>query len=170
MNSVDRLLKAHDRLAECAFFLACVALLALLGAYLSEVTARYFFNAPTRWASDIVGYALSWATSLALPLVTREGGHVAITSVIEKLSPQRLHETTRLIAWASAVTLLGTAVLFIRIAVDQHAQGIETVAAVAIPKWWLTSAAAYGIADSGLHLLRQGLGLESARAGHELDV
>ncbi len=165
-----RLLRTHDRLAQCSFYLACAALIVLLGTYLAEVTARYFFNAPTRWATDIVSYALLCATSFALPLVTREGGHVAITSFVEKLSPQRLQAATRLLAWISAAALLGTAILFVRIAVDQRAQGIETVAAVAIPMWWLTSAAAYGLADSGLHLLRQGLGLESARAGHELDV
>jgi TRAP-type C4-dicarboxylate transport system permease small subunit len=33
------------------FGLACMALMAMLLAYVIEVVLRYFFNAPTRWSS-----------------------------------------------------------------------------------------------------------------------
>ena len=62
------------------------------------------------------------------------------------------------------------AVLFVQVALQQARQGVETIAAFAIPKWWLSALVVYGAADSALHLLRQGLGLETAQTGHELDV
>lgn len=165
-----RLLALHDRFSLAEFVLACLALVVLLGSYLVEVVSRYGFNVPTRWSSDLVQYMLCVSVALALPLVTRDGGHVAITSFLEKLSSSQQQVATRAIVWLGVVVLGGTTLLFAQVAVDQAKQGIETVAAFAIPKWWLTAVVTLGLLDSTLHLLRQGVGWSAASAGHELDV
>jgi C4-dicarboxylate transporter, DctQ subunit len=163
-------LKAHDQIGRAAFAIACVALLVLLGGYLIEVVSRYGFAAPTRWSSDLVQYALCVCMALALPVVTRDGGHVAITSFLEKVSLANQAIAARWIAGVGAVTLAYAAWLCAQVALAQTRDGIETVAAFAIPKAWLTGLVTYGLADSALHLLRQCLGIDSARAGHEMDV
>lgn len=165
-----RLLAIHDRFTLAEFAIACAALTVLLGAYVFEVVSRYGFNVPTRWSSDLVQYMLCVCISLALPLVTRDGGHVAITSFLEKLQSAPQARVTRGIVWLGVVLLGGTTLLFAQVAVDQARQGIETVAAFAIPKWWLTGVVTLGLLDSTLHLLRQGLGWNTALAGHEMDV
>lgn len=167
---MHKLLKAHERVTACAFVLACAALVLMLGAYLTEVVARYGLNSPTRWSSDLVQYLLAATTALALPQVTRDGGHVAITSFIEKLPSALRARAARLLVWTGALVLASAAALFVQVALQQAQQGVETIAAFAIPKWWLSALLVYGMTDSALHLLRQGLGLEAAQTGHELDV
>ena len=164
------LLAAHDGFSKLAFRVACLELVVLLGAYLVEVVARYGFNAPTRWTSDMVQYMLCVSMSLALPLVTREGGHVAITSFLEKLSLQHQAKAARYIQALGALTLGAATAVFAFVAWEQARQGIETVAAFAIPKWWLSALVVVGLAGASLHLLRQALGQDAAQAGHEMDV
>lgn len=160
----------QDRISQAAFALAGGALLVLLGAYLYEVVARYGFGAPTRWSSDLVQYALCASVCLALPVVTRDGGHVAITSFLEKLQPQSLARATQAIQWLGVIAMWGVAAVFTSVAVAQWRQGIETVAAYAIPKWWLTALVIFGLVAAGGHLLRQACGVDRAQAGHEMDV
>jgi C4-dicarboxylate transporter, DctQ subunit len=161
---------AHDGFSKLAFRIACLALVVLLGAYLVEVVARYGFNAPTRWTSDLVQYMLCVSTSLALPWVTREGGHVAITSFLEKMSAARQAFAARCIQGLGALTLSSVAIVFVLVGWDQFRQGIETVAAFAIPKWWLSGLVVLGSSSAALHLLRQAVGVDDAQAGHEMDV
>ena len=150
--------------------MAMVALVVLLCSFLYEVASRYFFGAPTLWSSDVVQYSMCVGAALALPAVTREGGHVAITSFLEKLSPSRHALASRAIVWLGAITLLGTTGIFLKVALDQARQGIETVAAFAIPKWWLTGIVGLGLLDAGLHLLRQAIGWSHASTGRDIDL
>ena len=167
---MKNLLIVQDRISQAAFVLACAALLVLLGAYLYEVIARYGFSAPTRWSSDLVQYALCASVCLALPVVTRDGGHVAITSFLEKLPPLPLARATQAIQWLGVLALWSAAAVFTSVALSQWRQGIETVAAYAIPKWWLTALVVFGLFAAGGHLLRQACGIDAAQAGHEMDV
>jgi TRAP-type C4-dicarboxylate transport system permease small subunit len=164
------LLAVHDGITLLAFRVACVALVVLLGSYLVEMVARYGFNSPTRWTSDLVQYMLCVSMSLALPLVTRDGGHVAITSFLEKATARQQAVAARWIQALGALTLAAFAVIFAIVSSDQARQGIETVAAFAIPKWWLSAVVVIGLSCACLHLFRQALGLDAAQAGHEMDV
>lgn len=163
-------LALHDRVTTAAFAIAAVALAVLLGAFVYEVVARYVFRAPTRWSSDVVQYALCVSAALALPTVTREGGHVALTSLVEKLDDARQAALRSAIVWTGVATLALATAIFVRVGIEQARQGVETVAAFAIPKWWLTAAVAYGLLDSTLHLLRQALGSSRPATGREIDV
>lgn len=165
-----RLLALHDAITALAFVISGAALVVLLGAYLFEVVARYGFNAPTRWTSDLVQYMLCVCVALGLPQVTREGGHVAITSFLEKLAVTAQARAVRAIQAAGALVLGAVATAFVQVAWLQAAQGIETVAAFAIPKWWLSALVSFGMAVAALHLLRQCGGGTTAQAGHEMDV
>ena len=108
--------------------------------------------------------------SLAMPLVTRDGGHVAITSFLEKMSTQHQAVAARWIQGLGALALASAAAVFAMVGWDQARQGIETVAAFAIPKWWLSGLVVVGMSSAAMHLLRQALGFDAAKAGHEMDV
>lgn len=148
------MIRLLDALTAALFALACLALGAMLLSYLIEVALRYFFDAPTRWSSDVVAYALLFGVAFSLPTVTRDGGHVAITSVIERLSPDSQRTVKRLLGWLSAGVCLAASGLLASQAVAQWRDGIETVAAFAVPKWWLSASVALGLALSALHFLQ----------------
>ena len=149
-----RLDRLHDGLTEVGVGLAMAALALIVLAYAWEVVARYFLGAPTRWSADLVGYLLLFLTFMALPKVTASGGHVAVTVLLERLSP-------RAQIWAGrAIALLGAAVcLFLmKICLDETLRQVERnirmMAAHPVPKAWISVWIVYGFGGSALHFLR----------------
>jgi C4-dicarboxylate transporter, DctQ subunit len=138
------------RLTRLSFALAGVALVTILCAYVIEVIARYGFGRPTLWSSDLVNYALCASIFLAMPEITRTSGHVAITSMIEKLSGPNQIRLARLLSLTGSVLCGLVTFIAVSAASSQAQTGVETVAAFAIPKWWLTMIVAYGFGLSAL--------------------
>ncbi len=157
-------------LTRTLFVLACVALLLMLGAYVAEVVLRYIFNAPTRWSSDVVSYAMLVSVVFALPAVTRDGGHVAITSLVERLAPARQALAFRALAWLSAAVCLAAVALMGQQGFAQWQDGIDTVAAIAIPKWWLSAAVAIGLAGAAAHFVVHALAPAATALGGEREL
>lgn len=154
----------HDRWTSMSFSLSCLALVTLASAYLVEVVCRYVFSAPTLWASETAQYALCASVALALPDITRNRGHVAITSLVERLTPRHQAVLQRWIHAGAAACLLALTAVFIGVTVDQARQGLETVSALAIPKWWITAVVACGFADAALHLVWLAVGVPGPSA------
>ncbi|WP_374668037.1 TRAP transporter small permease [Ramlibacter sp.] len=167
---MSALTRAHAAFTRGLFGLACAALVAMLAAYVTEVVLRYCFNAPTRWSSDAVSYAMLVCIAFALPAVTRDNGHVAITSLVERLSPALRAQAYRLLAWLSALACLAAAALLASQGVAQWRDGIETVAAFAIPKWWLSAAAALGFAGAATQYVGHVLQADAGALGGEREV
>jgi C4-dicarboxylate transporter, DctQ subunit len=157
-------------LTRALFVLACVALVLMLGAYVIEVALRYLFNAPTRWSSDVVSYAMLVSVVFALPAVTRDGGHVAITSLVERLAPARRALAFRALAWVSAAVCAAAVALLGQQAYLQWQGGIDTVAAIAIPKWWLSAAVALGLAGAAAHFVAHALAPAATALGGEREL
>lgn len=149
--------RALDAATRGLFALACAALVTMLFGYVAEVVLRYLFDAPTRWSSDVVSYALVVSVALALPAVTRDGGHVAITSLVDRLPERVRARCNRALAVASTLACGAAAALLAMQALVQWRDGIETVAALPIPKGWLSGVAALGFAGAGAQFLRLAL-------------
>jgi TRAP-type C4-dicarboxylate transport system permease small subunit len=161
-----RIEAALARLTRLSFGVAGAALVAILAAYVVEVIARYGFGRPTLWSVDLVSYALCTTIFLAMPEITRTSGHVAITSMVEKLSGRNEARLARLISLVGAMLCGLVAYIAVLSAFTQAQSGIETVAALAIPKWWLTALVAYGFALSALAFAM--LTWRATRAGVEM--
>lgn len=166
-DTAGRLVAALATPTRGLFAVACGALVVMLAAYVTEVVSRYFFDAPTRWASDVVSYAMLACVAFALPAVTRDAGHVAITSLVERLAPRAQQRAHRLLAWISAASCVGAAALLTWQAAAQAAGDIETVAALAIPKWWLSGAVAIGFGGAAVHFVAHALQHRAAALGGE---
>ena len=149
--------KLLDALTEALFALACAALVVILLVYVAEVALRYVFDAPTRWSSDVVAYALAASVALALPAVTRDGAHVAITSLVDRLPARLRGRCLRLLATVSAAACLTAAALLALQGLVQWRDGIETVAALPIPKWWLSGVVGLGLAGAAAQFLRHAI-------------
>jgi len=68
-----------------------------------EVIARYLFVAPTIWAAELSQLCLIWGTMLAMPWLLREGRHIAVDAVTERLGPSAKR-------WCHVVSMLVIAV------------------------------------------------------------
>lgn len=149
-----RLARLHDGMTELGVRLAMAALALIVVAYAWEVVARYFLGAPTRWSADLVGYLLLFVTFMALPMVTASGAHVAVTVLLERLSPGAQLWAGRLIAVSGAVVCL----FLMKVSADETLRQVERnvrmMAAHPVPKAWISVWIIYGFAGSALHFLR----------------
>lgn len=148
------LARAHDALTEAGVKLAMLALAGIVLAYVWEVVARYAFGAPTRWSADLVSYLLLFVAFMAMPQVTKEGGHVAVTILLERL-PGRMQGLA-----AAAIGAAGCLVcLFLaKISADetsrQFVRDVRMMAAWPAPKGWISVWVVYGFLSSALYFAR----------------
>lgn len=149
------LFRTHDLLTTIGGVLAAIGLALIVASYVYEVISRYLFNAPTSWVSDFVSYALCASVFLALPKVTRDRGHVAVTILVESL-PRRLAALAHAIICAIGFASLAFAAwISLGENLRQYTKNIETLAITPIPQWWVSAFITYGLALSSLYLLRQ---------------
>ncbi len=168
LNRAASLLRAgHDAVTVVSFRAAAVVLAIITGGFCFEVVARYFFDAPTGWASDLAAYAVCWIIFLAAPELTRRGMHVSIGLLNERASPRQ----TRILG-AIVRTLAASACLFAAwfsgsATWSQFQQGISTISTYPVPKWWVSIVIPYGFLGAGLYFVRQLMGEHPAPAGAE---
>jgi C4-dicarboxylate transporter DctQ subunit len=149
-----RLFAAHDALNRAGFAAACVLTGLIACALPYEIVARYFFNAPTDWASPAVSYFLVSTIFLAMPELTRQSAHIAITTILEALHPTTALQMKRVILVISAGTCLLAAWFSGTETFQQFALGIHTIPPMSIPKWIVTVAIPYGMASSAFYFVR----------------
>jgi TRAP-type C4-dicarboxylate transport system permease small subunit len=148
-----KLLRAHDASTEIGAAVAaiCVAITACI--YTAEVVARYFLDAPLNWSGDVSGYLLCACAFLALPKVTRTGGHIAIGYFVEQVRESARAYYVRAIQVVAGIVCLATAIYIAVEGVELFAQHVLTTQATQIPKWLIASLACFGLGSSALHLL-----------------
>lgn len=152
MNALARF---HDAATRAGFALGAACIAGMAALYAFEVAMRYVFGAPTRWTADFVVYLMCVSVFLCLPEVTRTAGHVAILSFVDRLQGRARRLAGQAIAAVSALATGAAGWIAADEALRQFAMGIQTLAAVPIPRWWLAAAIAYGFLGSALHLVRQ---------------
>lgn len=72
--------------AEMAFCMLCMGVVVVSTAL--SVVFRYLLQSPLLWANDAGALALVWLTFVGAALLLKEGGHVAITGLVNRL-PRR---------------------------------------------------------------------------------
>ncbi len=151
---LTKLSAIHDRLTQIAAVMAAIGLSLIVIFYVYEVVTRYFFNSPTAWVSDFVSYILCASVFLALPQVTKDKGHVAVTILVD-IMPNKISGSLHV-----AINIIGFACLAFASYISfqenlrQLTKNIETLAIIPIPQWWVSSFITFGLALSSLYLLR----------------
>jgi C4-dicarboxylate transporter, DctQ subunit len=153
-----RMAAFHDWLSRAGFIAAACILAFISIAYCYEVVSRYFFNAPTIWASPLVSYGLLLTIFLALPELARRGLHVSVDLHESWLSPAALGALLRITRLAAAIVCLVAAWITGAQAWSEYSLGVLTNTFVPIPKWWLFVFIPYGFLSGGIYFLRQALG------------
>ncbi|MCR9110764.1 MAG: TRAP transporter small permease [Rhodobacteraceae bacterium] len=152
---------ALDRVTDASLWLAMAALAAIFFAYNIEVVLRYLFDSPTRWSAEFVSYFLLVATFAALPKLTRDGGHVAVTVLLERLSSRLQHTASIGISLLGAFICCALAWIAAEETLRQIERDVRMMAAIPVPKAAVSCWMVWGLALAALQFLR--LGVSRAR-------
>ena len=150
--------QAHDYITRISLYVAMLCLAFIAAAYCIEVVLRYFFDAPTTWVNPFTSYALCLMIFLALPEMTREGSHLAINILLEKLSPDSVATLMKIVNLIGLCAALAAAWITGTETVKQYVGNIFTMAHNPIPKWIISVAIPYGFGSAALYFLRHLLG------------
>jgi len=145
---------SHDRLTETIYWLGILCLSFILAMFCYEIVARYFFRSPSRWISDYTGYALLFSTFFLAPRIARFHGHIQVSFVQEALRGRAKSLLGAALFLMAAGACAWAGWYAVEEATRQYARNIQTMAAVSVPKWWMSAAIAYGFLNSMLYYLR----------------
>ena len=149
------LARVQDRVTLAGAWLGAAALGLIVSAYVLEVASRYFFSAPTDWATEAVNYLLCAMIFLLLPELTRRKAHIAITFLLEKLPAGVETVVEKCLAAIAMATCATAAVISLDANIVQYVEEIVTQAARPIPKWIVSAFITYGFAGAALYYMRE---------------
>lgn len=151
---ISKIYYLHDAITKAAATLAAIGLGSIVIAYVYEVVTRYFFNSPTAWVSDYVSYALAASVFLALPKVTKDKQHVAVTILVDIMPSKWADIIYTIISLIGFLCLTFAAYISALENWRQYSKGIETLASIPIPQWWVSIFITFGLLLSSVYLLR----------------
>jgi len=122
--------------------------------YVYEVITRYALDSPTAWVNDFVSYILCISVFLALPKVTRDRGHVAVTILVDELPLKISGVIHTVICVIGFLSLSFAAYISFGENLRQYVKNIETLAIVAVPQWWISIFITIGLLLSAFYMLR----------------
>jgi len=152
-----KILRWHDALTRGLFALAWFALAVSCAVFVYGVVARYFFNAPTTWSGEVVGYCLCVMIFAALPELTRQNMHITIDIVPESLPPRYASVLARVNALIATIVCATAGWICAGQAIKQFDRGLMTNAAHPIPRWGFAALIAVGLIGAATHFARQAL-------------
>jgi TRAP-type C4-dicarboxylate transport system permease small subunit len=143
----ERLLGGLDRLVT-AILLATVAV--MVGVVSAQVALRYGLNLSLDWADEVGRLAFVWSIFMAIPLGVRQGSHIGINILVDKLPPGWQSAFRRAAAALCAALMLAIAWASLGVAREQWDELMATV------DWsvgWFIVPVGLGALLSALHLV-----------------
>lgn len=161
------LFRIHDAITRAGFIVGAGCLLLVCALYNMEVVVRYILNSPTKWSTDLISYLLCGMIACVIPELTRRNSHIVISVLIDAAKEPARRALAAAINVAAGAVCGVTAWIFASEAVRMAEQGVETIGAFIIPKWWLAALLVYGFGNCALHFLRNAAEPSAAPAGSE---
>ena len=143
-----RLLNGLDQLVT-GVLLGSVAL--MVGVVSAQVALRYGFNRSIDWADEVGRLAFVWSIFMAIPLGVRQGSHIGINILVDKLPEIWQSAFKRAAAALCAALMLAIAWASLGVARDQWDELMATV------DWsvgWFIVPVGLGALLSALQLIR----------------
>jgi TRAP-type C4-dicarboxylate transport system permease small subunit len=131
--------------------LVLAAMAAMVAVVTAQVALRYGLNRSLDWADEIGRMGFVWSVFLAIPLGVREGAHIGIDLLVDKMPPPAAALLRRAGALLAAVLMALIAWAAVRVAMEQWDELMSTVD---LSVGWFIVPVALGSALSALHLLR----------------
>ncbi|HRP78810.1 MAG TPA: TRAP transporter small permease [Aquamicrobium sp.] len=142
--------KAEDVFVELNKWAVILLLGAMSVIVFTNVSLRYLTNYSIPWAEEVARYLMIWMTFLGAGLTLRYGGHVAITNLMDALSPRG----QRLLRAVIVVGLLAFFVVMIWVGYNYAMRmRFQLTPATRIPFSTIYAAIPVGFALLAVHLL-----------------
>ena len=154
---MQALARLHDAVTRWGFGFAGFTLCVVALSFCYEVVSRYFFVAPTEWASPLVSYAMALMIFLAFPELSRNAAHISINVLTDAVSPRtaaRFMAGSRLVA---ALTCAFAGWFCLNETLSQMETDVWTNPPFAVPKWTISIVIPYGMFSSAIYFLRQSI-------------
>jgi TRAP-type C4-dicarboxylate transport system permease small subunit len=121
---IQRLKRVENAIGkvEMTFCMLCMGVIVLSTAL--SVLFRYVLQSPLIWANDAGTLALVWVTFVGAAVLLKEGGHVAITGLVNRLPPRALLAAGLLSAMVIGVSMATVGWFAVRAAQVQWGQEI----------------------------------------------
>jgi TRAP-type transport system small permease protein len=142
-----RILRAADKLLTGVLLAAVAVMVTVVSA---QVALRYGFNRSIDWADEAGRLAFVWAIFLAIPLGVRDGAHIGIDLLVDKLPALGQSALRRAGAAVAAAMMFAICWAAVRTCQDQWDELMSTVD---LSVGWFIVPVAVGAFMSGLHLL-----------------
>jgi TRAP-type transport system small permease protein len=142
-----RLLRAGDRVLTAVLLAAVAVMVAVVS---SQVALRYGFNQSFDWADEVGRLAFVWTIFLAIPLGVRDGAHIGIDILVDKLPSAGQSVLRRAGAAMGAALMLAICWAAIRTCIEQWDELMSTLD---ISVGWFIVPVAAGALFSAFHLL-----------------
>jgi len=142
-----RILSGLDRIVTAAVLAAVAVMVAVVS---SQVALRYGLNRSIDWADELGRLAFVWTIFLAIPLGVRDGAHIGIDLLVDKL-PAAMRGLLRR-AGAALCAALMLAIAWAALGVARE-QWDELMSTVDLSVGWFIVPVGVGALLSALHLL-----------------
>jgi TRAP-type transport system small permease protein len=142
-----RVLHVADR-ALTGVLLAAVGVMVVVVS--AQVALRYGFNRSFDWADEVGRLAFVWAIFLAIPLGVRDGAHIGIDLLVDKLPPAGQAALRRAGAALGAAMMLAICWAAVRTCREQWDELMSTLD---VSVGWFIVPVAAGALFSAFHLL-----------------
>ena len=137
--------RAIALMAKGAFVLAGAGVLFLVMATVYDVFARYFFNAPTAWATEVSTYVLIATIFLGAAQVHLRDGNVRVDMLVGRLQGLTRNRLLSVAAWVGLVFVFTTAWQSALMTWSDYSNGARIFSLILTPTWMPKAPIAIGL-------------------------
>ena len=137
--------RAVGSLARVLAFVAALGILAMALATAYDVSARYFFNSPTTWATEISTYLLIASVFFGAGYTHLSDGNVRIKMVLDRLTPSGARDLELVTAWLALVYAAVAGWQAILLILSDYQHGSRIFSLLLTPSWMPKTPIAIGL-------------------------
>jgi tripartite ATP-independent transporter DctM subunit len=152
-GAASPLLAAIDGLSALCGWLGAALVAAMLAIICYDVALRYLLNSPTSWSTEIATYMLVAMAFLAAAWAQREGAHIRVELLVERLRGEARRTLELLCAWLGLVLVAFLAWQAIVVAYDNWVNGVRIFSLLNTPVYLPQIPVAVGLAAFALAVL-----------------
>lgn len=146
-------IRLFDFFGKVASVLAGVALVAIAVIMCYEISARYIFNSPTAWATEISTYLLVALVFFGLAAAQQHNIHVQVELWVDRLTPQRRITVELVGHWLGFLLVVITAWQAISFNVREYINDTRDWGLLSTPQWIPELSVSIGLAIFALSIL-----------------
>lgn len=148
-------MRLFDMLLDAMAALAALVLLLVMFAIGTDVSLRALGAGSLLWTLEFSEHALLFMLFFGMPWLAREGGHITVELVTDRLPMSVRHRLARIVAALVALLLFWLSFWAARLSLADWNAGILTIGIFPIPRYLLSLTVGSGLFLTAIVFLRQ---------------